>query len=159
MEYIQLYKGNSDICYSVNEPWGHYTNEISQSQEDKHCVIPLTWNICSSQIHRTEIRTVVSRSWGGVRLENGMKWSEVKVAQSCPPLCEPMNCSLLGTSVHGILQARVLEWVANSFSRGSSWHRDWTQVSCIAGRFFTNWATREALFNVYRVAVLQDEKI
>ena len=55
-----------------------------------------------------------------------------------------MDCSLPGSSVHGILQARILEWVAIPFSRGSSWPRDWTWVSCIAGRFFTIWATREA---------------
>ena len=48
------------------------------------------------------------------------------------------------SSVHGILQARILEWIAISFSRGSSWSRDRTQVSCIAGRRFTLWATREA---------------
>ena len=56
-----------------------------------------------------------------------------------------MDSSLPGSSVHGILQARILEWVAISFSRRSSQPKDWTQVSCIAGRFFTNWATREAL--------------
>ena len=55
-----------------------------------------------------------------------------------------MDCSLLGSSIHGILQARVLEWVAISFSRGSSWPRDRTWVSHIAGRCFTIWATREA---------------
>ena len=55
-----------------------------------------------------------------------------------------MDCSLPETSVHGILQARILEWVAIPFSRGSSWPRDWTQVSSIAGGFFTIWATREA---------------
>ena len=49
-----------------------------------------------------------------------------------------------GSSLHGILQARILEWVAIFFSRGSSCPRDWTQVSCISGRFFTVWATREA---------------
>ena len=54
-----------------------------------------------------------------------------------------MDCSLSDSSVHGILQARILEWVAISFSRGSSWPRDWTWVSCIAHRFFTIWATRE----------------
>jgi len=58
---------------------------------------------------------------------------------------DPMDYSLPGSSVHGILQARVLEWVAISFSRGSFWPRDWTWVSCIAGRFFTNWTTREAI--------------
>ena len=49
---------------------------------------------------------------------------------------------VLGSSIHGILQARILEWVAISFSRESSQHRDWTQVSCTAGRLFTVWATR-----------------
>ena len=60
---------------------------------------------------------------------------KVKVTQSCLTLCDPMDYSLPSSSIHGILQARVLEWVAISFSRGSSWPGDWTQVSCIAGRF------------------------
>ena len=55
-----------------------------------------------------------------------------------------MDCSLPGSSVHGIFQARILEWVAISFSRGSSQLRDWTLVSCIGGRRFPIWATREA---------------
>ena len=63
-----------------------------------------------------------------------------EVAQSCPTLCDPMDCSLQCSSVHGIFQARVLEWVAISFSRGSSWPRDQTQVSRGAGRQFTVWA-------------------
>ena len=53
-----------------------------------------------------------------------------------------MDCSPLGSSVHGILQARILEWGAIPFSRGSSQTRDQTQVSCIAGRFFTAWAKK-----------------
>ena len=61
------------------------------------------------------------------------------VTQLCLTLCEPMDCSLPGSSVRGILQARILEWIAISFSRGSSWPRDWTQVSRIAGRHFTDW--------------------
>ena len=55
------------------------------------------------------------------------------VAQSCPILCDPMNCSLPGSFVRGILQARILEWIAVSLSRGSSRLRDQTLVSCIAG--------------------------
>ena len=51
-----------------------------------------------------------------------------------------------GSPIHGIFQAKILEWISISFSRGSSWLRDWTWVSCIAGRLFTVWATREALF-------------
>ena len=61
-----------------------------------------------------------------------------EVAQSCPTLCDPLDCSLSGSSVHGIFQARVLEWIAISFSRGSSRPRNRTQVSCIAGTFFTD---------------------
>ena len=53
-------------------------------------------------------------------------------AQSCPTLCDPMDSSSSGTSVHGILQARTLEWAAISFSRGSSWPRDWTCISCVS---------------------------
>ena len=70
-----------------------------------------------------------------------MKW---KVSQSCPTICNPMDCSLTGSFVHGIFQTRILEWIAISFSRGSSRPRDWTQVSCTAGRLFTVWAPREA---------------
>ena len=69
--------------------------------------------------------------------------SESEVAQSCPTLRDPMDCCPPGSSIHGIFQARVLEWVAISLSRRSSQHRDWTQVSRIVGRHFTVWATRE----------------
>ena len=61
---------------------------------------------------------------------------EGEVAQSCPTLCDPVDCSPPGSSVHGILQARILEWVDISFSRGSSRPRDRTQVSRIAGSHF-----------------------
>ena len=67
----------------------------------------------------------------------------MKVAWPCLTLCNPKDYT-----VHGILQARILEWVAYPFSRGSSLPRDWTQVSFIAGGFFTSWASREALCSV-----------
>ena len=75
---------------------------------------------------------------------------KVLVIQSCPTLwdptdCSPMDCSPPGSSVQGILQARILEWVAMPSSRASSQLRDWTQVSCIASRFFAIWATKEVL--------------
>ena len=63
--------------------------------------------------------------------------SESEVAQLCPTLCDPMDCSPPGSSVHGILQARVLEWGAVAFSSGSSPPRDRTRVSHIAGRLVT----------------------
>ena len=69
--------------------------------------------------------------------------SESEVAQSCPTLRDPMDCSLPGSSVHAIPQARILEWFAIPFSRISSWPRNQSWVSHIAGKFFTIWATRE----------------
>ena len=64
-----------------------------------------------------------------------------EVLQLCPTLWDPMDCSPPGSSVHGIFQTRVLEWGAISFSRGSSWLRDWTQVSRTAGQLSTVWDT------------------
>ena len=69
---------------------------------------------------------------------------KVLVAQSCLTVCDPTDCSFF---VHGILQARILEWVAIPSSKGSFWPRDWTcipRVSWTAGRFFTSWAIKEA---------------
>ena len=62
---------------------------------------------------------------------------KVLIIQLCLTVCNSMDCSPQGSSVHGILQARIMEWIAILFSRGSSRPRDQTQVSCIAGRFFT----------------------
>ena len=71
----------------------------------------------------------------------------VLIALLCPNLCDSKDCSLSESSVHEILQARILECIVIPFSRGSSRPRDQIRVSCIAGRFFTNWATRGALSN------------
>ena len=76
----------------------------------------------------------------------------MKVAQLCPTLCNPTDCSLPDSSVHGILQARILEWVVIPFSRGFSQPRNQIGVSCIAGGFFTSWATMEApRFPIFKV--------
>ena len=79
-----------------------------------------------------------------IKVERIIQWTCAKLLQSCPTLCNGMEHSLLGSPVHGILQARILEWVAIPFSRKASQPRNRTQVSCIAGRLFTDWATREA---------------
>ena len=71
------------------------------------------------------------------------QWQESEVAQSCLTFCNPVDCSLPGSSIHGIFQVRILEWVTISFSRRSSWPRVWTWVYRIVGRCFTIWATRE----------------
>ena len=78
------------------------------------------------------------------------------LAQARPTLCDPMDCSPPGSSVHGILQARTLEWVAISFSRASSRPRNQTQASCIARGFFPIWATRETLSREDAFQILQD---
>ena len=70
--------------------------------------------------------------------------SESVSCSVCLTLGDIIDCSIPGSSVHEIFQARILERVANPFPRGSSWLRDWTRVSHIAGRFFTVWVTREA---------------
>ena len=89
-----------------------------------------------------------------VRWPRSHKWQSAcftrsEVSQSCLTLCNPMDCTLAGSSVHGIFQVTVLEWLAISFSRASSWPRFRTWVSHLAGSRFTLWATREALW-VYR---------
>ena len=66
------------------------------------------------------------------------------VAESCPTPCDPMDCSCPGYPVHGISQARMLEWVAISFSRGSSWPRDWIHISWAGRQILYHSATREA---------------
>ena len=77
----------------------------------------------------------------------GRKWKKgekSEVAESCPTLCDPMDYSLPGSSVHGIFQARILEWVAISFSGRSSWLRDWTWACRSVGPRFTVWVTRKS---------------
>ena len=82
--------------------------------------------------------------WGWCQVPSTIRLESL----SCVWLCDLMDCSLPGSSVHRILQARILECVAISFSRGSSWLRVWTWVSCIASRLFTIWAAREAYSEV-----------
>ena len=83
-------------------------------------------------------------TWNIDRHASWTEWIWIHFAQSCLTLRDPMDCSLPGSSVHGSLQARIQEWVASPFSRGSSQPRDWTLVSPITGRFFTVWVSREA---------------
>ena len=154
--------------------------EISQSQRDKYCTIPLTWSTLSSQSHRDRENDGCQAPGGGgagtclmgtelqfCQMERVLEvqggdghtavWScflpltvcfkmiktvsgtlcMLLAAQSCLTLCDPTDCSLPGSSVHGVSHPRKLKWVAISFSRGSSQPRDQTQVSYVAGRFFT----------------------
>ena len=110
----------------------------------------LKYKVTSSPPSRTDKSGCVREEPGTLNLK-GFPWLSpmeqplgpavvMLVAQPCPTLCDPMDCSLPVFSVHGLLQARILEWVVIPFSRGSSQPRDQTQVSRIAGRFFTSWA-------------------
>ena len=95
------------------------------------------------------VRPRLTRSfllWGSQIMNEigAVKVKKSVVTQSYPTLCYHMDCSPPGFSVPKILQARILEWIAIPFFRGSSQPRVWTRVSCIAGRFFIIWATRDA---------------
>ena len=94
------------------------------------------------ELPRSVVPSMLLEISGEITPERMKRQSEV--AQSCLILCNPMDYSLPCSSIHGIFQARVMEWVAISFFRGYSQPGDRTQVSCITGRHFTIWATREA---------------
>ena len=102
----------------------------------------------------------VEMTWRQLEKQKGSFLFKPKelITQSFLTLCDPMDCSLPLSSFHGILQARILEWVALPFSRGSSWPRERTQVCCIAGRFFTLWATGETFTFITRGLPSRDVK-
>ena len=119
-----LWVGFSRQEYRNGLPFS-FLQGVFQSQESNPCLL---WLLHCRQI-----------------LDCWATGGEGEVAQSCPTLCDPVDCNLLGFSDHGILQVRIPEWIAISFSRGSSRPRDWTQVSCIVNRHFAVWATRVGL--------------
>ena len=100
-------------------------------------MIPTPW-------HLGKCRAVARIKGSGFRGEEGMNRLTLEdfhcclVAHSCPALCNPVACCAAGLSVRGLSQARILECVTISYSRGSSWPRHGTRVSCITGGFFTN---------------------
>ena len=104
-----------------------------------HPLIAVSWTSCLNSLSFSlfTYATAVSRITNASR-HRVIVSEEVLVAQSCPTLCDPMDCSPPGSSVHEIFQARILEWVAISFSRGSFPPRDRTHISQIADRFFTD---------------------
>ena len=118
------------VCYWLQWP------EYFQKSLTRVCGQETSILCCNATFWQTK-KGFQRSTWWVVRTGEG------EVAQSCPTLCDPMDCSLPGFSIHEILQARILEWVAISFSRRSSWPRNWTQVSHIVARRFTIWATRE----------------
>ena len=104
----------------------------------KHLEINLQYHYLKGICRSLTFLLCFRPSKGAPYVEGLCLWERKKAKlPSCVRLCDPMDCSPPGSSVHGSLQARILEWVTIPFSRGSSQPRDRTQVSCIAGRFFT----------------------
>ena len=88
-------------------------------------------------------------AWDSLEWKCNRVATAAKSLQSCPTLCDPMDCILPGSSVHGVLQARILEWVAMLSSRGSSWSRDWTHVSyisCIGRQVLYHWCICQNMY-------------
>ena len=122
-----------------------------------------TWmdleSIKLSKMSQRETDCVISFICG---IKNRLWITRSEVTQSCLTLCDPMDWSLPGSTIHGIFQARILEWVAISFSKRSSLPRDWTLVSHmvgIVGRRFTVWATREDPFKAYANIKVSNKKL
>ena len=123
-----------DACCSLKLCKNHIFKNVNPPNS---CVLLLTGEVM-------RIKTVpTSRlSWDSFHLMYDAYGCSL-VAKSCLTLCDPMDCSPPGSSVCGILQARILEWVAIPSSRGSSWPRDQTQVSCFGRQILYHWATKE----------------
>ena len=117
---------NAD-CHSA-VPRNIWNFETLASLTSSYSMLPVPSSLCEKQVLK----------------DHGSSWQVACMcAQLCLTLWDPMDCSSPCSSVHGIFQVGIKEWVAISSSRGSSQLRDWTQVSCIADRRFTLWATRE----------------
>ena len=118
------------------------------SLKEEACLMLNTfWTVCWLTVHLTRVKSKDTNTHSVLHRSH-----LCLVTQSCPTLCDPMDYSPPGSSVHGISQARILEWVAISISKGSSLPRDRTWVS-FSGRFFANWATREASISLFSVSV------
>ena len=93
---------------------------------------------------RVFVVVILLETWDQYAIKKSQLGFCRKITKSCPTLCDPMDCSPPGSSVHGIFQARILEWGAISSSRGSSRHRDWIRISCIGSWVLYHRAAKEA---------------
>ena len=159
-------EGKSISCSFRAEVSGNQMQNIIQWLAELQCKLKSQ----SCRVSTLEVRLLVEKEWFSVNWdedvqedsnedgdteplnsdESSLPEEEVlpllgdMTPQSCPTLCDPMDCSLPDSSVYRILQERILEWVAILFSSRSSWPRNWTCISGIVGGFFTIWATKEA---------------
>ena len=128
-------------CQSTMAVWEHEQTVSSRATPNRSVRNPHRAELLNHDSNISNHHTVPIEVWevSSANNPNILPSSEVEVAHSHLTLCNPLD-----STVHGILQARILEWVALPLSRGSSQPRDQTQVSCNAAGFFTSWATREA---------------
>ena len=127
MQEERLEKATDWIPLNESKEWA-----MCKNKKDKRVTsLKVQW----LRLHASNAGDTGSNPGQGTKISHARK--ESLVTQLCPTLCDPKDCSLPGSSVHGILQARILEWVPIPFSSGSSQPSDWTQISYIAGRFFT----------------------
>ena len=137
-----------DVIPHFSNEWSAKTvlsDQIKTTVSQEHDVLSVTALDCTyvSTLPFFHGYILSSIPWGLRDLSPSVK-VKVKIVQSCPTLWDPMECILPFFSFHGILQERILVWVAFHFPSRSSWPRDQTRVSCTAGRFSTVWTTREA---------------
>ena len=136
--------GLKDFEHHLASMWNEWNCAIS-SNILWHCPsLGLEWKLTfSSPVSKCWVFQICWHTKCSTLTALSFMYVKVLVAQLCLTLCNHTDCSPSGSSAHRILQERILEWVAIPFSRGSSWPRDQTWVSCTAGRFFTVWVTRE----------------
>ena len=145
---LSLVRGGGRGGWKKNEGQGREGREIEggrgKEREEvrgkEEAIKDTHFGLSSSSYKGTNPNRRAPPSWPHLNLCVCLCFSHSVVSDSC----NPMDCNPPGSSVHGILQTRTLEWVATPFSRGSSWPSNGNWVSCIAGRFFTIWATRGA---------------
>ena len=142
---IEIGKYGQNECYKTGHQWKHHlilsgiSNHCEQldkgTEREKQATVMKVWDLFFPKLWAINLVTPTSITSG--------PWLKVGMGV-CETLCDPMNCTSPGSSVHEISQARILEWVAISFSRGSSRPKDWTHVSCIGRQILYHWATWEA---------------
>ena len=140
---------NCTCSYLPSIPISQYQGTSSENVRRRRA----TWDTCTDYLMVFYSRSMENKMWMGhlamILVSNFYCQAILQyrcfTAKLYLTLCDPMVCSLPGSSVHGTFQASILEWVTISFSRGSSWPRDWTHIFCINKQILYHWATWEAL--------------
>ena len=148
--YTGLLYGGLGFLPEWLPPLSHMVAHGSQRKMTEPAQSSTTFSTLDLEIIKLQFCCFLLINWSlgqpGFRERYRPHFSESLLSKSCPNLCDPLDCSLSGSSIQGVFQARILEWATISLSWGLSQPRDWTcvsYVSCIAGGFFPIWAARE----------------